>query len=84
MGGSIVSRYLGYSGKPWMAAVSIVGEVGGVMLGGWYHCASISRVLGEAMGVCRQPCGRCGVGDVGWLVSLCLGISGTRGNHGCL
>ena len=57
MVGIIVSRYLGYSGKPWMAAISLVGEGKGEgMLGAWYHCVSVSRVLGEALGVCNQLC----------------------------
>ena len=60
------------------------GGVSGVMLGGWWHCVSVSRVLGQAMDGCSQPCGGSGRDDVGWLVSLCLSISGTRGSHGCL
>ena len=51
-----------------------------MMLGGWYHCVSVSRVLGRAMDGCSQPCGGWG-NDVGRVVALCLSISGTRASH---
>ena len=74
-------QYLGYSGKPWVSAVSLAwgGCGGGVMLGGWYHCVSISWVLGQTMGGCSQPCrGVSGVMLGGWynIVSRYLGYSG--------
>ena len=61
MAGIIVRQYLGYSEKPWVSAVSLAGGVVWATLGGWYHCVSVSRVLGEAMGVCNQPCGGVGI-----------------------